>query len=189
MATSYSSVEVVSICSIVTFNLLHASAEPERSPWFGPSRRQTASREWPVPAGCVHVLPRSKRERAGRTDGRAHRPLAGAGAVVAHVALHHLVDVAVVLRHAERAGEHAVRAADAARLQRALDDAVRRLLDRVGRADLRADRDPRSACRPAARSARCRGARWSRDGSASAPRCVSHSSHACTQAWQPMQRE
>ena len=48
--------------------------------------------------------------------------------------------VGLVLRHAERAGEHAVRAADAARLERALHDAVRRLLDGVGRADLRADR-------------------------------------------------
>ena len=45
-----------------------------------------------------------------------------------------------VLRHAERAGEHAVRAADAARLERRLHDAVLVLLDRVGRAHLGAGR-------------------------------------------------
>ena len=38
--------------------------------------------------------------------------------------------------HAERAGEHAVGAADAARLERRLHDAVLGLLDRVGRAHL-----------------------------------------------------
>src|SRR4029077_19651973 len=47
---------------------------------------------------------------------------------------------ALVFRHAERAGEHAVRTADTARFQRALDHAVGRLLDGVGGTDLRADR-------------------------------------------------
>ena len=40
------------------------------------------------------------------------------------------------LRDAERAGQHAVRAGDAARLERRLHDAVLGLLDGVGRADL-----------------------------------------------------
>ena len=46
----------------------------------------------------------------------------------------------VELGHAERARDDAVAAGDAARLARALDDAVAGALDRVGRADLGAGR-------------------------------------------------
>ena len=94
---------------------------------------------------------------------------------------------AYVLRHAERAGEHAVRAADAARLECRLHDAVLGLLDRVGRAHLRAGRvlavhaHHRRGLRGGGRSIR---SRWIIER----PRCVPHSMHACTHAWQPMQR-
>src|SRR6185369_16257657 len=78
--------------------------------------------------------------RPRRAHGCAHRTPAGARAVVAHVALHHLIGIAVILGDAERTGQHAVRAADAARLERALDDAFGCLFDGVGGADLRANR-------------------------------------------------
>jgi hypothetical protein len=86
------------------------------------------------------LLDRRERQGARGTHGRAHRTPTCARAVVAHVALHHLIGVAVVFRHAERTRKHAVRAADAALLERALDDAVGRLLDGVGGTHLRADR-------------------------------------------------
>src|SRR5262249_19733527 len=60
--------------------------------------------------------------------------------VVAHVAFHHLIDIAVVFRHTKGTREHAIGASDAARLQGALDNAVMGLLDRIGWADSRADR-------------------------------------------------
>ena len=64
--------------------------------------------------------------RSRRTSASGRR-----GAVVAHVALHHLVVGREVLGHPERAGEHAVGAADAAGLERGLHDAVLVLLDGV----------------------------------------------------------
>src|SRR6185312_5487622 len=86
------------------------------------------------------VLRRAEPQRLARAHRRAHRLEPDAGAVVAHVALHHLVELGDVLGHAERAGQHAVRAPDAARLERRLDDAVLVLLDRVGWAHLGAGR-------------------------------------------------
>src|SRR6185437_5556 len=83
----------------------------------------------------LHLLPRPEEERLARADGRAHRLLADAGAVVAHVALHHDLAIFVDLRHAERTGDHAVAARDAARLARRLNDAVAGPLDRIGGAD------------------------------------------------------
>src|SRR5690606_30335839 len=58
----------------------------------------------------------------------------------AEIALHHEIELAHHLRHAERAGQHAVGAPDAAGLQRRLHDAELVLLDRVGRAHLGAGR-------------------------------------------------
>src|SRR4029450_5982634 len=63
-----------------------------------------------------------------------------AGPVVAHVALHHDLAVLADLRHAERTGDHAVAAGEAARLSGRLAHPVAGALDRVGRADLGAGR-------------------------------------------------
>ena len=94
----------------------------------------------------------------------------------------------VHLGHAERAGEHAVVAGDAARLAGRLHDAVAGALDRVGRADLGAGRLSRSACRrPAPSASSCARSTYSR-WIIECPLCVSHSVQACTHAWQPMQR-
>src|SRR5262245_43040625 len=86
------------------------------------------------------VFPRRERERSGWAHGGAHRPFADAGAVIAHIALHHLIDLGPILGHAERTGQDAIRAADAARFERTLHDPIRRFLDGIGRADLRTDR-------------------------------------------------
>src|SRR5262249_24946258 len=77
---------------------------------------------------------RSVKQGLAGTNRRAHRLLSDAGAVEAHVALHHLVDLSDVVRHSKRAGQNAVRTTDASRLERAVNDAVFRLLDRIGRA-------------------------------------------------------
>src|SRR5688572_9611158 len=81
-------------------------------------------------------LERAVPECFARAHRRAHRLEPLGRAVGAHVALHHLVDLGHVLGDAERAGQHTVRAANAARLERRLNDAVLGLLDRVGGADL-----------------------------------------------------
>src|SRR5262245_29556038 len=86
------------------------------------------------------LLARAEVERLARADGRAHRLLADARAVVAHVALHHDLPVFVHLGHAERTGDHAVAAGDAAGFARRLHDAVAGSLDRVGRTHFRARR-------------------------------------------------
>ncbi len=127
-------------------------------------------------------------QRLARADGGAHRPLPDRRAVVAHVAFHHLL-VFGSLRNAERAGQHAVRAGDAARLERRLHDAVLALLDRVRRADLRRRSDRRSASRSPARWRWCRARSTKSKLIIDTPRCVSHSSQALRQAWQPMQRD
>ena len=94
----------------------------------------------------------------------------------------------VHLRHAERAGEHAVVAGDAARLAGRLHDAVAGPLDGVGRADLGAGRRVAVHADDRARSAssapRSTYSRWIIE----CPLCVSHSVQAWTHAWQPMQR-
>src|SRR4029453_16074633 len=82
------------------------------------------------------LLRGAEEERLTRADRRAHRPLAGAGAVVAHVALHHDLPILVHLGNPERTCENAVAAGDAPRLQRRLHDAVTRPLDGVGGAHL-----------------------------------------------------
>src|SRR5262249_11754249 len=79
-------------------------------------------------------------DRARRADGGAHRALPGRRPVVAEVALRHELAVRVDLRHAERAREGAVPAADAALRHRGEDDPLRVDLDRVRRADARARR-------------------------------------------------
>ena len=66
----------------------------------------------------LNLLARPEEERLAGADRRAHRFLADAGAVVAHVALHHDLPVLEDLRHAERAGHDAVAAGDAPRLPR-----------------------------------------------------------------------
>ena len=71
----------------------------------------------------AHFLARAVPERPAGADGGAHRLLARAGAVVAHVALHHELHRLGLLRHAKRAGIDAVRAGDAARGVGAVDDA------------------------------------------------------------------
>src|SRR5262249_38074435 len=83
---------------------------------------------------------RSVKEGLAGTNRRAHRLLSNAGAVEAHVALHHLVDLSDVVRHAKRARQNAVRAPEASGFERAVNDAVFRLLDRIGRAYARARR-------------------------------------------------
>src|SRR6185503_4469899 len=90
-------------------------------------------------AGLLDLLQRCEGQRLRGADCGAHRALAGAGPVVAVVALHHLIDAAVIVRHAKGTRQHAVGAADAARRERALGDPVGGLLDRVGGADARAD--------------------------------------------------
>src|SRR5262245_40767840 len=86
-----------------------------------------------------HLFDGREGERSGRTHCCAHRTPAGARAVVAQVALHPLIRIGVVLRDAERAGGHAVRAADASGRERALHDSLGSLLDGVGWTDPRAD--------------------------------------------------
>jgi hypothetical protein len=86
------------------------------------------------------LVERPEEERLARADRRAHRPLADARPVVAHVALHHDFPVLVELGDAERTGDDAVAAGDAPRPARRLDDAVAGALDGVGRADLGAGR-------------------------------------------------
>ena len=76
-------------------------------------------------------------QRLARAHRRAHRPLANRRAVVAHVAFHHLLEFRKDLRNAEGAREHTVGAADAARLQGRLHNAVVAFLDRIRRADHR----------------------------------------------------
>ena len=90
---------------------------------------------------------------------------------------------------AERARQHAVRAGDAARLQRAADDAVLALLDGVRRADQRAGRLVAVHADHRHGGDACSAGRCSRRGSSTAPRWVSHSAQAATQARQPMQRD
>src|SRR5262249_34994784 len=79
-------------------------------------------------------------QRLARADGGAHRHQAHRGAVVAQVALHHEVHRRLHLGNAERAGEDAVVARDAARLPRRLHDAVLGALDGVRGTDLGAGR-------------------------------------------------
>ena len=81
-----------------------------------------------------NLAARAVEDRAGRADGRAHRPEPDGGPVVAEVALHHEIPVRIELRHAERTGEHAVAAADAALGHRRENDALGVDLDRVRRA-------------------------------------------------------
>src|SRR5690606_11245450 len=90
--------------------------------------------------GGGELLRRAVPEGVAGAHRGAHRLRARRGAVEAEVALHHEVDLAHDLGHAERAGEHAVRAGDAPGLQRRLDDAVLVLLDGVRRAHLGAGR-------------------------------------------------
>src|SRR5262249_48030880 len=79
-------------------------------------------------------------QRLTRTDRGAHRLPAHTRPVVAHVALHHDLAIFVDLRNAERAGQDAIPAGDAARLARRLDDTVTGPLDRVGRTHFRTGR-------------------------------------------------
>src|SRR5690606_23514181 len=82
------------------------------------------------------LLARAEEEGLAGADGGAHGLEADRGAVVAHVAFHHHLELGVHLGDAEGAGEHAVAAGDAAGLAGGLDDAVARALDSVGGADL-----------------------------------------------------
>src|SRR5690606_34781111 len=96
-------------------------------------------RQRPRP-GRVELLAGPEPQRLARTDARAHRLGPDARAVVTHVALHHQVVLGDVLRDAERARDHAVRAADAPGLLGGLDHAVLGLLDGVSGTDLGAGR-------------------------------------------------
>src|SRR5579872_798381 len=75
-------------------------------------------------------------KRLTGADGRAHWPFAYRCPVVTHIALHHLLLGFHHLRDSEGAGENAVAAGDAARLQGRMDDAVFILFDRIGGTDL-----------------------------------------------------
>jgi hypothetical protein len=83
---------------------------------------------------------RAVEQRLARADGRAHRLLADARPVVAHVALHHDLAVGVDLGHAERTRHRAIAARDATRLPRRLHHPVAGAFDRVSRTYLRARR-------------------------------------------------
>src|SRR4029434_10147341 len=85
-------------------------------------------------------LARAEEQCLTRAHGRAHRLLANARPVVAHVALHHDLPVFIQSRHAEGTCDDAVAAGDAARLSRRLYDTVRCPLDCIGRAHLGARR-------------------------------------------------
>src|SRR5687768_2841574 len=69
---------------------------------------------------ALDLFPRTEIERPRGADARAHRLQAHRRAVVAHVALHHQRELGLHLRHAERTGQHAVVARDAARFSRGL---------------------------------------------------------------------
>jgi hypothetical protein len=88
----------------------------------------------------LNLLARPEEQCLTRAYGRAHRLLANARSVVAHVALHHDLPVFIQFRHAERTCDDAVAAGDAPRLARRLYDAVRCPLDRIGRTHLGACR-------------------------------------------------
>src|SRR5262249_9792780 len=90
-------------------------------------------------AGTLDLLTRGKAQRSGRAYGCAHGTLADAGAVVTHVALHHLVDFGLIFGNAERAGEDAIHAADTPGLERALHHSVRSFLDGIRGTNLGAD--------------------------------------------------
>src|SRR6185369_5955727 len=72
---------------------------------------------------------------AAGTNRGAHRLFADAGAVVAHVALHHQIELDLHLRHAKGTGEDAVRARDTTRFGGAVHHAAVVLLDGVGGTD------------------------------------------------------
>src|ERR1017187_8189985 len=75
-------------------------------------------------------------QRLAGTDGGAHGALAYGSAVVAHVALHHLLVFRHQFRNPEGARQHAIGTADAARLERRAHNAVFVFLNRVCRANL-----------------------------------------------------
>ena len=93
------------------------------------------------PPGAGDRFGRNVGERLAGADGRAHGPLADRRAVVAHVALHHLLELATIIfgtpnGQASTQLEQAMQRGFSDRLH----DAVLGLLDRVGGADLRAGR-------------------------------------------------
>ena len=65
------------------------------------------------PAKALDVFRSTVVKSLAWADGSAHRFLADAGPVEAHIAFHHLIDGGDVLWDAERTGQHAVRAPDA----------------------------------------------------------------------------
>src|SRR6185312_16574400 len=75
-------------------------------------------------------------QRLAGTHGGAHGAFARRSAVVAHVALHHLLVLGNFLGNAEGAGQHAVPASDAARLERGVHHPIFTLLDGIGGTDL-----------------------------------------------------
>src|ERR1700690_1732872 len=85
-----------------------------------------------------NVLWSNVRQCLARTDCRAHRPLADGSAVIAHIALHHLLLGNHHLRDTEGAGQHAVVAGDAARFERGVNNSILAFLDGIRRADLSA---------------------------------------------------
>jgi len=72
----------------------------------------------------------------GGTYGGAHWALANRSAIIAHIALHHLIESRYILGNAEGAGHDAVLAANAARLLRRLDNAVWGLFNGIRRTHL-----------------------------------------------------
>src|SRR3989442_13236799 len=96
--------------------------------------------DWSFRAKPLYICRRTVIKRLAGTDGGTHRFLANARAVKAHVALHHLIDLGDVMGHTKRARQHAIRTSDAARLDRAMNDAILSLFDRICRTDARARR-------------------------------------------------
>src|SRR5216683_1907822 len=68
----------------------------------------------------------------------AHGPLPSRGAVIAHVTLHHQVELRQVVRHTKGTRQHTVAAPDAVRRESSLHDPISRLLNGIRRADFSA---------------------------------------------------
>src|SRR5579884_1352641 len=88
----------------------------------------------------LDLLARGVEQGATGTDGGTHRLEAGGGPIVAHVALHHQIELTHHLGNAERAGEHTIRAGDAARFASGHDSTIARAFDGVRGANIGAGR-------------------------------------------------
>jgi len=96
--------------------------------------------DWNSLSGPFYLFKGGEGESLRGTDGGAHRPLAARSAVIAHVALHHLIELGVILGDSKRASQYAVRASDAPGFEGALHNTVLGLFYRIRWADASANR-------------------------------------------------